>query len=171
MESSGEALDLFTEDIPKYGKVSMLFYLPDSVEGKDTIVELIKDHGGNMVKHHECISYQLGPPENASDHNFYQGYVYSYQWIIDSVEKRHLQVKENYILMTIQKGLDFPFDKKKIQYTMREIMIIYNWISGRKSQSSRKTWESLGNEGILPCRSKESLKNFWKNARKNTVEE
>jgi hypothetical protein len=60
---------------------------------------------------------------------------------------------------------------KKIQYTAREIIKIYDWISGKKSQASRKTWESLSNEGAVFCRSKESLKNFWKNWRNKSVEE
>lgn len=171
MENSEVAQNIFTEKITKYGEVAMLFYIPETVKDRDTIVELIKSNGGNIVTFHECVSYQLGPPENATEHNYYQGFVYSYQWVVDSVDRGQLLEKENYILATINKGLDFPYDKKKIQYTMREIIIIYSWISGRKSQASRKTWESLGNEGILPCRSKESLKNFWKNQRKYTLEE
>lgn len=79
--------------------------------------------------------------------------------------------RSQYLLSERGAGIKFPFDKKKIQYTIREVIIIYNWISGRKSQASRKTWESLGNEGILYCRSRESLKNFWKNWRKYPVEE
>ena len=161
---------LLSENIPKYGNVSLLFYIPESVADRDTIVELIVKHGGNIVKFHECISYQLGPPEKTENHNYYQGEVYSFQWIIDSVENNKLLDKENYLLMNIKRGLDFPFNKKKIQYTQREIMIIYSWISGRKSQASRKTWESLGNEGILPCRKKESLKNFWKKWRKHPLD-
>lgn len=166
-----EETQIFTEDIPKYGKVSILFFIPETVKDRDDLVELIRNHGGNTVKFHEWISYQLGSPESASEHQYYQGLVYSFQWIIDSVANGKLLEKENYILTTIPKGLDFPFDKKKIQYTIREIVIIYNWISGRKSQASRKTWESLSNDGLLPCRSKESLKNFWKNWRKHPVEE
>lgn len=166
-----EESQIFTEDIPKYGKVALLFYIPETVANRDSMVELIRSNGGNTVNFHEWISYQLGPPENTSEHQYFQGLVYSFQWIVDSVDKKRLLDKENYIMATIQKGLDFPYDKKKIQYTIREIVIIYNWISGRKSQASRKTWESLSNDGLLPCRSKESLKNFWKNWRKYPVEE
>lgn len=48
---------------------------------------------------------------------------------------------------------------------------IYAWILGKKSQASRKTFDILSNAGVLYCRSKESLKNFWKNWRKFSVEE
>ena len=65
------------------------------------------------------------------------------------LNKAALQDNQNYTLLTSKGGLDFPFNKKKIQYTVREIIKIYDWISGKKSQASRKTWESLGNEGIL----------------------
>lgn len=97
--------------------------------------------------------------------------MYSFQWLVESIEANELQDKAKYILCSYQGGIKFPFDKKKIQYTIREIIIIYSWISGRKSQASRKTWESLGNDGILYCRSKESLKNFWKNWRNHSLEE
>jgi hypothetical protein len=163
---------LFTEDVPKYGRVSMLFYIPETVQDRDTFVELIKQNGGNIVKFHECFTYQLGPPENTQEHDYFTGPVYSFQWITDSVEQNSLQDKANYIMLNIASGADFPFqNKKKIPYTIREIMIIFKWISGRKSQSSRKTWENLGKEGILYCRSKESLKNFWKKWSNTTLED
>lgn len=169
--SESEQSDIFTESIPKFGKVSMLFYIPETFDNRDTIIELIRENGGNTVKFHECFTYQLGPPENYSQHSYYQGDVYSIKWVIDCAEKGELLDNSEYLLTTCKSGLDFPFDKKKIQYTIREIVKIYEWISGRKSQASRKTWESLGNEGILFCRSKESLKNFWKNWRNCTVED
>lgn len=163
---------LLTENVPKYGRVSMLFYIPDTVKDRDTFIELIKVNGGNIVTFHEAFTYQLGPPENTKDHDYYTGQIYSFQWIIDSIEHNSLQDKANYVLLNYQNGIDFPFqNKKKIQYTMREIITIYQWISGRKSQSSRKTWEGLCNDGLLFCRSKESLKNFWKKWSKYTLDE
>lgn len=169
--SSGGQSDIFTETIPKYGKVAMLFYIPSTVKDRDDIVQTIRENGGNTVKFHECFTYQLGSPDDAETHSYFPAEVYSTKWITDSVEKGELQDKANYEVLKTGAGMEFPFDKKKIQYTIREIIIIYDWISGRKSQASRKTWESLSNEGILYCRSKESLKNFWKNWRKYPVEE
>lgn len=169
--NGGQAKSLIlTEEIPKYGRVSMLFYIPESVKDRDTMVELIRENGGNIVKFHECFCYQIGTPGNTKESDYYEGTVYSFQWLVESIEANQLQDKAKYILCSYQGGIKFPFDKKKIQYTIREIIIIYNWISGRKSQASRKTWESLGNDGILYCRSKESLKNFWKNWRKHSLE-
>ncbi len=172
-EMNGSQLksEILTEEIPKYGRVSLLFYIPETVKDRDTMVELIRQNGGNTVKFHECFSYQIGTPGNTKETEYYQGTVYSFQWLVESVEANQLQDKAKYILYNYQGGIKFPFDKKKIQYTIREIIIIYNWISGRKSQASRKTWESLGNDGILYCRSKESLKNFWKKWRKHSLED
>lgn len=170
MNGSQAKSEILTEEIAKYGKVSLLFYIPEDVKDRDTMVALIRENGGNIVKFHECFSYQIGTPGNTEESAYYQGTVYSFQWLVESIEANKLQDKAKYILCNYQGGIKFPFDKKKIQYTIREIIIIYNWISGRKSQASRKTWESLGNDGILYCRSKESLKNFWKNWRKHSLE-
>lgn len=167
----GDQSEIFTETIPIYGKVSMLFYIPDTLKDRDTVVQLIRENGGNTVKFHECFTYQIGPPENVNQHNFYQGDVVSLKWLVDSVEKGQLLDLSQYKIASHKSGLDFPFNKKKIQYTVREIIKIYDWISGKKSQASRKTWESLSNEGAVFCRSKESLKNFWKNWRNKSVEE
>lgn len=163
--------NILTEDIPKYGRVSLLFYIPETVKDRDTMVQLIRENGGNIVNFHECFTYQVGTPGNTNEQDYYPGTVYSFQWIVESIEAKQLQEKSKYILAIFQGGREFPFNKKKIQYTIREIIVIYNWISGRKSQSSRKTWESLGNDGVLYCRSRESLKNFWKKWRKSSLEE
>lgn len=170
MNGSQENTDVLTEVIPKYGRVSLLFYIPETLKDRDTMVKLIRVNGGNIVNYHECFSFQIGTPANTKDTDYFPGTVYSFQWIVESIEAKQLQDKAKYILSNYSAGKEFPFNKKKIQYTIREIIIIYNWISGRKSQASRKTWESLGNDGILYCRSRESLKNFWKKWRKHSLE-
>jgi hypothetical protein len=169
-EGQGKS-SILTEEIPKYGRVSMLFYIPENVKDRDIMVQLIKENGGNIVKFHECFTYQIGTPNNTKEEDYYQGTVFSFQWIVESIEAKKLVEKSKYILANYQNGKDFPFSKKKIKYTIREVIIIYNWISGRKSQASRKTWESLGNDGILHCRTRESLKNFWKKWRNSELEE
>ena len=62
---SGQS-DIFTEVIPKYGKVALLFYIPDEVQGKEDIVNLIRTNGGNTVQFHECFTYQLGNSDTIS---------------------------------------------------------------------------------------------------------
>lgn len=172
-ENNGEQSknNILAEEVPVLGLLSMLFYIPESVKDRDVMVSLIRENGGNTVKFHEWFTYQIGTPDNTKEEDYYSGTVYSFQWIVDSVEKNEIQEKSKYILANYTNGIEFPFNKKKIQYTIREIIIIYNWISGRKSQASRKTWESLGNDGVLYWRSRESLKNFWKNNRNNTLED
>lgn len=138
-----EKKEILSEEIPLIGSVSLLFYIPETVKGREIMVDLIRQNGGNIAKFHECFTYQLGPQENIKDHNYYQGLVYSFQWIIESLEQGKLLEKTKYVLLNLTSGLDFPFKKSKIQYTLREIIIIFNWIAGRKSPASRKTWESL----------------------------
>lgn len=141
--SNPEKKDILSEEIPMLGNVSLLFYIPETVKGRDIMVDLIKQNGGNIVSFHEWFTYQLGPQEDTKDHTYYQGLVYSFQWIIESIEQGKLLEKTKYVLLNLTNGLDFPFKKNKIQYTLREIIIIFNWIAGRKSPASRKTWESL----------------------------
>ena len=148
-DTNGGHGNILTEVIPKHGRVSQLFYIPETAKDRDVMVQLIRENGGNIVNFHECFTYQIGTPGNTVESDYYPGTVYSFQWIVESIEAKALQDKARYILCSFQSGRDFPFNKKKIQYTIREIIIIFNWISGRKSQSSRKTWESLGNDGIL----------------------
>ena len=84
--TGGGQPDIFIETIPKYGNVSMLFYIPDTVKDKDEIVQLIRENGGNTVKFHECFTYQLGPPEGVVEQNYYPGVIYSTDWIKDSIK-------------------------------------------------------------------------------------
>ena len=78
---------IFSEEIPIYGQVALLFYIPDTIKDRETIIELIRQNGGNIVKFHECFTYQLGPKENLENHSYYKGPIYSIQWIVESVEK------------------------------------------------------------------------------------
>ena len=131
MELDGEAIlndtkhsNLLTEEIPKYGPVAMLFYIPESAPDREEIIDVIRTNGGNIVKFHECFSYQLGPPDCDTQTDYYPAEVFSTKWIIDSVESGEILEKSGYVLSKRGAGLPFPFDKKKIQYTIREIIII-----------------------------------------------
>lgn len=119
---AGGQSDIFTEVIPKYGKVSMLFYIPDGVSDKAEIAKLIRENGGNIAQFHECFTYQLGVAENAPDEWYFQGEIYSVEWVIRSASKGELLDCAEFKIGTCQNGIDFPFNKKKIQYTAREII-------------------------------------------------
>lgn len=117
MEKEIEEVDqdksmLLTEEVPKHGLVSMLFYIPATVKNRDTFTELIKKHGGNIVSFHESFTYQLGPPENTEDHKYYAGDVYSFQWITDSIETNTLTDKNQYVILKVNEGIEFPFQSK-----------------------------------------------------------
>ena len=117
MEKSIEDIDqnktmILTEDIPKYGSVSMLFYIPKTVKNRDTFIELIKKHGGNIVLFHESFTYQLGPPEKTEEHKYYAGDVYSFQWITDSIESNTLADKTQHRILTVPERIEFPFQSK-----------------------------------------------------------
>ena len=127
----GGQSDIFTETIPKYGRVAMLFYIPDEVSNREEIIKQIRLNGGNTVKFHECFTYQLGIPGKVNNSWYYQGNVYSVQWIYDSVSNGKLLNNSEFKITQCDSGLEFPFSKKKIQYTVREIILIYQWITGK----------------------------------------
>ena len=127
----GRQTDIFTETIPKYGRVAMLFYIPEEVSNRDELIKLIRLNGGNIVRFHEWFTYQLGNPEKVKNAWYYQGNVYSVQWIFDSISKSSLMDCSNYKITNCDSGIEFPFNAKKIQYTVREIILIYQWISGK----------------------------------------
>lgn len=108
--SSNQSL-IFTEEVPKYGRVSMLFYIPDSMKDRETIVDLIIQNGGNIAKFHESFTYQLGTPDDIDQSEYYCGPVYSIRWIVESVEKNALMDKAYYSLYNLNTGLDFPYQK------------------------------------------------------------
>lgn len=166
---------IFTEEIPKCGRVSMLFYIPDSCAEKDKLRQLIKENGGNIAVVHECFTYQIACPEDVKhdtiEEHYYKGKIFSSNWITESVEKGELLPKDKYSLMKIANGREFEFNKGKMQYTLREAILVYDWIKDEKLKNSRRTWKKMVDQGLIQCRSAESLKNFWKLNQKLTVEE
>jgi hypothetical protein len=45
--------DLFTEEIPKCGSVSMLFFIPEECKERKHLKEVILERGGNIALFHE----------------------------------------------------------------------------------------------------------------------
>ena len=98
MNGSQAKSEILTEVIPKYGRVSLLFYIPENMKDRETMVEVIKQNGGNIVNFHECFSFQIGTPANTIEKDYFPGTVYSFQWIVESIEAKQLQDKAKYIL-------------------------------------------------------------------------
>lgn len=167
--------DIFTEEIPKCGKVSMLFYIPDKCKDKIELTELITEKGGNISLFHECFTYQVACPDEINNEDiekqYYKGSIFSSDWIKDSIKEDKLLPRDKYALRKLGKGKDFEYAKGKMQYTIREVVMIYDWIKDKKLKNSKRTWQVMVDQGIIFCRSDESLKNFWKTNQKNTVEE
>jgi len=52
----GDLSNLFTFELPYVGRISMMFYIPESDE-KDILISIIQKHGGRYSETHECYTY------------------------------------------------------------------------------------------------------------------
>ena len=125
---------------------------------------------------HESFTYQLVSPQDKTNEEllancYYKGIIYSTDWITDSIKQGKLLPKEQYALRKLGKGRPNEFNKGKLQYTIREVAIIFDWIKDKKLKNSKRTWQAMSESGVILCRSAESLKNFWKVNQKLTVQE
>lgn len=179
-ESSKENRDsdsdhIFVENIPHFGEVSLLFYISDICEDKETLAEQIRSHGGNVALSHECFTYQIWPKKTldtiVAQEAYYKGLIIDSEWITESIKQNKLLPKETFILRKQADGKEFDFNKGKIPYTIREAVTIYQWIKGQKLQKSKRTWQNMVDRSIIFCRSADSLKNFWKTNEKVPLED
>ncbi len=174
-EFSEESKLLFTEEIPKWGRVAIMFFIPDCCSERESLKSMILERGGNIAIFHECFTYQIASPQDAKmpdfDEKYYKGMVYSSEWIKAWAKQGKLLPKEQYALRKIGKGKELDFEKGKIQYTIREVIIMYEWIKDKKLKQSKRTWQQMVDQGVLLCRTAESLKNFWKTNQKLSVDE
>lgn len=97
--------------------------------------------------------------------------IYSTNWITESVKAGQLLPKDDFKLLKQGSGKQLEFDKGKLQYTIREVIIIYDWISDKKLKNSKRTWQVMAESGAIFCRTAESLKNFWKTNQKLSIED
>lgn len=83
---------VLTEEVVRFGKVSLLFYISDTCKNKEMLTQTIKEHGGNIAIFHECFTYQIADPEDTKDEDFeehyYRGTIYSSAWILDSIKEK-----------------------------------------------------------------------------------
>ena len=89
-----------------------------------------------MAIFHESFTYQLAAPSDSANNsfltnNYYKGTIYSTEWIGDSVKAGKLLDKQKYKLTEIKDGKELEFAKGKLQYTIREVIIIYDWIKDK----------------------------------------
>ena len=145
--------NIFVEEIPKFGKVSMLFYISENCKEKEELTTQIRQYGGNVVLFHECFTYQVASPGDMKTSDFakeyYRGAIYSSEWIKQSIKEKTLLPKEKYPLIKIEKGREFEYNKGKNKYTLREVILIYGWIKGRNLQKSKRTWQIMVDKGTI----------------------
>jgi len=166
---------IFVRTLPVIGEVPMLFYVPPSKEA-DKLREQIEKYGGKVVDLYEAYVYQIkvAKSKRAGGKTFFRGYVYSSEWIQDSIKKgRLIEDIEDYLcgfhkksdLCTIPKGT-------RKQYTITEILRLWELIEeegeSAKDCPAMKFFLKIAAENHIPDRSAQSLRTAWKKFSKMT---
>jgi hypothetical protein len=125
--------------------------------------------------YHECFTYQLEPlNEQLAKGNFFEGSVYSARWITDSIKEKRLLDKDNYFRYENSgEGVKrMEFGRTKVIYTMTEgIKVLEIGFANKTSSRGAHFWQGIEREGIVPKRSSESMRNFFKTHMVKGVEE
>lgn len=156
------------------------FYIPDKNKGgededKRALRIIIEKYGGIVSEFHECYTYQLEPiNEPLSAPYFFIGDVYQARWITDSVKAGMLLDPIDYFAFTNNhdkaKKLTFGV-KSNVRYTIREAVKVFEIALKNKSKSkSASFWMEIERKQILPQRSADSLRNFWKTVERRGLE-
>jgi len=143
----------------------LVFFIPQ-VEERAKLAAIIEANGGRCVEFAECSTYQIRPRSKTElDFNFfYAGKLYDEQWIKDSIEEGYLQTVQEYILGTndSEHAMKLNIGKRK-KITIVEGMKLYKLLGAAKFQKvSIDTYKGIERQGILPERSFETMRNFWK---------
>ena len=89
--SADPTADLLTENLPYFGTVSLLFFLPEDSTDREKTRETVHALGGAIAPFHECFTYQLRADEDKdrlSAADYFPGPVYSTRWLGDSAYQR-----------------------------------------------------------------------------------
>ena len=150
------------------------FYVPRCT-AYDDLQDKIHKNGGIVIDQHECFTYQIKPEGLKTGFTeYYNGRIYSSKWIIDSITQGKCISSETYF---ITQNLDEKARKlnigKKKKYTIIEGIKLYEIITNQKNlqANSSQLWQKVYNQGILPERTADSMKNFWKRNLSKTLEE
>ena len=152
-----------------------MFFLPN-IEESFQLKKRIEAHGGRIVEQHECGTYQIRPKfsgeRTVEFSDFYKGKIYDQQWIEDSIMTGELQSKGDYKLIDNEdvNALKLNMSKKK-RYTVMEGIWVYKTLGAKKSgKIDNSLWKIIENQRLIPERSADSLKTFWKKHSSMTME-
>ena len=92
---------------------------------------MIEKNGGLLFDRHECHRIQLAQPLNQSFEKYYEGKVYSTEYIDDCVKAQQLLKNDEYIIKDVKRPYDeespsFKFLgnlKPKTRITQRELIV------------------------------------------------
>jgi tRNA U34 2-thiouridine synthase MnmA/TrmU len=128
-----------------------------------------------LSEFHECFTYQLEPINDPlTAPNYFYGDVFQARWITDSVRQGELLKPQDYFSFsnTHEKSKRISFgSKSNVKYTIREAVKVFEIALQNKSKSkSACFWMEIERRQILPKRSADSLRNFWKTVERKGLE-
>ena len=154
--------------------MKIAFYVPQC-SGYQEIADKVIRNGGLVTDQHECFTYQIKPDQvKTGFQEFYLGKIYSSKWRVESIARGKCLPPDEYML-TInfdEKARKLNVSKKK-KYTIIEGIKLYELITNQKNiqANSNQFWNKVATQIILPERTADSMKNFWKRNTSKTLEE
>lgn len=136
---------------------------------RSKLKQLIEKYGGMISTWHECYTYQIELiTDPLTPKHYFHGDVYQSKWLIDSVKEGVLLNKEDYLAYTnTNEGCKrLTFGKKHHpKYTITEAIKVFRIAltqEGRQRSKSAQFWLEIERQEIIPRRTADSLRNFWK---------
>jgi hypothetical protein len=127
------------------------------------------------VEQHECFTYQIKPDNvKVGFHEFFAGKIFSSRWLTESVAAGKYRPADDYFLVMNQSESARRLNiSKKKKYTIIEGLRLYEIITNQKAgqTNSNQFWQKVFGQAILPERTADSMKNFWKKQASKTLEE
>ena len=164
--------NLFAMHIKSIGEVPTMFYIPDE-KARESLRPKIEAHGGIIVDTYDAYVYQIKPTRGLRANNinitkqYYVGYVYNSQWIVDSIKKGKLLDEENYLCGFNKKSkLKVLKGNTRKAYTISEVLRIFDLVlehgGSMKKCPPAKFWSEIAAKNYVPDRSAASLKTAFK---------
>lgn len=182
-----KAKPLFVENLPIIGQVPMgkfksffysqifiVFFIPDTdlknsnFDEKRKLQKVIEKYGGILSEFHECFTYQLEPiSDPLTPKHYFEGDVYQSRWILDSAKEGVLLDKALYFVQNSkhENCKRLGFGKSSIKYTITEAIKIFTIGTSKENKIQAKSssfWVDVARKNIIPKRSAESIREFWK---------
>lgn len=154
--------------------MNIAFYIP-RCSAYDDLNEKIRKNGGLVVDQHECFTYQIKPDGvKIGFSDYFHGRIFSSRWLDDSIKQgKCLPADTYFVAQNLNENARKLNIGKKKKYTIIEGIKLYEIITNQKNiqENSNQFWSKVHNQGILPERTADSMKNFWKKNLSKTLEE